>query len=88
MILRSHGFDPAAALSKTDHPVLVQICDSDSLAPISIETEAVLWQSAEVIRYPSGHFDSYLGKLIEQAVSDQVESLATCRINTRMCPYS
>lgn len=73
VILRSHGFDPAKAIRNVSRPVLVQICEYDSLAPISPETEIELRQYADVKRYPIGHFDIYTGDHFEKAVSDQLE---------------
>ena len=73
VILRSGGFDPAKAIHNVSSPVLVQICDYDSLAPISPETEIELRQYADVKRYPIGHFDIYTGEHFEKAVSDQLE---------------
>ena len=73
VILRSGGFDPSKAIRNVSRPVLVQICDYDSLAPISPETEIELRQYADVKRYPIGHFDIYTGDHFEKAVSDQLE---------------
>jgi len=73
VILRSHGFSPVKHIHSVDCPVLIQICDHDSLAPISTETEEELRKYAEVKRYPIGHFDIYIGSNFEKAVSDQLE---------------
>ena len=73
VILRSHGFNPVKHIHNVDCPVLIQICDHDSLAPISTETEEELRKYAEVKRYPIGHFDIYIGSNFEKAVSDQLE---------------
>jgi hypothetical protein len=71
-ILRSHGYNPLEHLSKLRCPLLVQICDHDSLAPTGAETEKVLREYAEVKRYPIGHFDIYTGSHFERSVSDQL----------------
>ena len=73
VILRSGGFDPAKAIGNVSSPVLVQICDYDSLAPISPEIEVELRKYADIKRYPIGHFDIYTGEHFEKAVSDQLE---------------
>jgi len=75
VILRSAGYDPIQVIRNISTPVLVQICEYDSLAPVSPEAEAVLKQHADVIRYPIGHFDIYTGNDFEKAVSDQLEFL-------------
>jgi len=73
VILRSHGFRPDKQIQNVRCPVLVQICDHDSLAPISAETEKELRKYAEVKRYPIGHFDIYVGDDFERSVSDQLD---------------
>lgn len=73
VILRSHGFDPVKHIQNVQCPVLIQICDYDSLAPISTETEQKLKKYADVKRYPIGHFDIYYGDNFEKAVHDQLE---------------
>ncbi|UCC30793.1 MAG: alpha/beta fold hydrolase [Phycisphaerales bacterium] len=72
VILRSHGFRPLEHLRRVRCPVLIQICDHDSLAPTSAETERELRKYAEVKRYPIGHFDIYTGSDFEKSVSDQI----------------
>ena len=74
-ILRSHGYRPDKCIRNVRCPILIQICDYDSLAPISPETEKVLRKHAEVKRYPIGHFDIYVGENFERAVSDQLDFL-------------
>jgi dienelactone hydrolase len=73
VILRSHGFNPVKHIQNVRCPVLIQICDHDSLAPIRPETEKELRKYAEVKRYPIGHFDIYDGDNFEKAVSDQLD---------------
>jgi len=72
VILRSHGFKPAAHLRNVQCPILIQICDYDSLAPISTEIAKELEKYAEVKHYPIGHFDIYTGDNFEKSVSDQL----------------
>jgi len=73
VILRSHGFRPDKHIRNVRCPVLIQICDYDSLAPIRAETEKELRKYAEVKHYPIGHFDIYTGENFEKSVSDQIE---------------
>jgi len=72
VILRSHGFKPVEHLQNVQCPILIQICEHDSLAPISTETAKELEQYAEVKIYPIGHFDIYVGEDFEKAVNDQI----------------
>ncbi|NOR17564.1 alpha/beta fold hydrolase [candidate division WOR-3 bacterium] len=73
VILRSHGYRPDKHIRNVRCPVLIQICDHDSLAPISAETEKELSKYAEIKHYPIGHFDIYTGENFERSVSDQIE---------------
>ncbi|MBA7636913.1 Quorum-quenching protein AidA [subsurface metagenome] len=73
VILRSHGFKPVEHLRNVQCPILIQICDHDSLALISAETAKELEKYAEVKHYPIGHFDIYHGDSFEKSVSDQLE---------------
>jgi pimeloyl-ACP methyl ester carboxylesterase len=75
IILRSHGYRPAKHARNVQCPVLIQICDHDSLAPISAGTEKELKKHAELKHYPIGHFDIYTGDNFEKSVSDQLEFL-------------
>jgi fermentation-respiration switch protein FrsA (DUF1100 family) len=58
-------------------PVLVQICERDSVAPTAAAEAAVrrLGPRGEVRRYPIGHFEPYFGAHFERSVGDQVEFL-------------
>ncbi len=73
IVLRSHGFKPVEHLQNVQCPILIQICDHDSLAIISAETAKELEKYAEVKHYPIGHFDIYTGDNFEKSVSDQLE---------------
>lgn len=72
VILRSHGFKPVKHLQNVQCPILIQICEHDSLAPIRAETAKELEKYAEVKHYPIGHFDIYTGNDFEKSVSDQL----------------
>jgi len=73
VVLRSHGFKPVEHLRNVQCPILIQICDHDSLAPISAEIEKELEKYAKVKHYSIGHFDIYIGDNFEKSVSDQLE---------------
>jgi pimeloyl-ACP methyl ester carboxylesterase len=73
IVLRSHGFKPVEHLRNVQCPILIQICEHDSLAPIRAETAKELEKYAEVKHYPIGHFDIYIGDNFEKSVSDQLE---------------
>ena len=75
VILRSHGFRPVEHARKARCPILIQICEHDSLAPIGAQTEKELTKFADVKYYPIGHFDIYAGDNFERAVSDQLDFL-------------
>ncbi len=57
-------------------PVLVCVCDDDATTPPGPAVRMA--QNAprgEVVRYPIGHFDIYLGEAFERAVGDQLAFL-------------
>ncbi len=72
-ILRAHKFRPDRHVRNVHCPILIQICDNDSLASISAKTEKELRKYAEVKNYPIGHFDIYVGENFEKSVSDQLD---------------
>ncbi len=75
IILRGDKYRPVKHAKDVRCPVLLQICEYDSLIPKSAaeETEKQLGKYAEAIYYPIGHFDIYIGDNFEKAVSDQLE---------------
>ena len=75
ILLRADGYRPVKHAKDVRCPVLLQICDNDSLLPKSaaLETENALGEYAEVRHYPIGHFDIYIGDNFEKAVSDQLD---------------
>lgn len=72
ILLRTQGYEPVKQAHKANCPILMQVCEYDSLARMSPETEQELKKYAEVINYPIGHFDIYTGDDFERAVSDQL----------------
>lgn len=70
--LYSSLYRPVRHARQVRCPALVQICEQDSVAPIhATERAARHMPRAEVVRYPVGHFDVYLGQDFERSVSDQ-----------------
>jgi dienelactone hydrolase len=72
--IRGDKYRPVKQAQNVRCPVLLQICEFDSVTPKSAaeETEKQLGEYAEVIHYPIGHFDIYTGDYFEKAVSDQL----------------
>jgi hypothetical protein len=70
-------YRPVTVAHRVRCPVLVQICERDSVAPVAAteRTVTALGDRAEVRRYPIGHFEPYFGEHFERSVSDQLEFL-------------
>lgn len=70
-------YRPVSLAAQVQCPVLVQICEQDSVAPASAAEEVVrrLGAWGEVKRYPIGHFEPYFGAHFERSVADQLEFL-------------
>jgi uncharacterized protein len=69
-------YRPGRSLPETSMPILVCACDNDSVAPVQKTVRAAKGlANVEVIRYPYGHFDIYLGDAFERAVKDQIDFL-------------
>ena len=77
IILRGDKYRPVEYARDVRCPVLLQICDHDSIIPKSAaeETEKKLGKYAEVKHYPIGHFDIYVGDDFERSVRDQLDFL-------------
>jgi fermentation-respiration switch protein FrsA (DUF1100 family) len=74
ILIRGDKYRPITYAHLVRCPVLLQICDHDTLVPVSSveETARILGDLAEVKHYPLGHFDIYTGKGFEQSVHDQI----------------
>jgi pimeloyl-ACP methyl ester carboxylesterase len=74
ILLRGDKYRPVKQAKDVRCPVLLQICEHDSIIPKSAaeETEKQLGKYADAIYYPIGHFDIYIGDNFEKAVSDQL----------------
>lgn len=75
IMIRGDKYRPVKKAGSVRCPVLLQICEYDSIIPKSAgeETEKQLGKYAQAIYYPIGHFDIYVGDNFEKAVSDQLE---------------
>jgi dienelactone hydrolase len=77
IVLTVGMYRPGRKASQLPCPILIQICEKDSVAPAKA-AEAVAQRAgarAEVRRYPIGHFDIYVGDDFERSVAHQVEFL-------------
>jgi len=72
--IRGDKYRPVKQAQNIRCPVLLQVCEFDSITPKSAveETEKKLGGYAEVVSYPIGHFDIYIGDNFEKAVNDQL----------------
>lgn len=69
-------FRPVTHAPDVTCPALLIICEHDSVAPAaSAEKAARLMPRSEVVRFPVGHFDVYIGPDFELSVSAQVDFL-------------
>jgi uncharacterized protein len=74
IIIRGDKYRPITYARHVRCPVLLQICDRDTLVSVSSieETASILGNLSDVKHYPFGHFDIYTGNGFEQSVHDQV----------------
>jgi pimeloyl-ACP methyl ester carboxylesterase len=75
--LQAGSYRPGLQADRLPCPILVQIADRDTVAPVKAAQDAA-WRAtgrAEVRTYPIGHFDIYTGAPFEQAVADQLHFL-------------
>lgn len=74
--LRIPFYRPGRHLAQVRCPILVCVCEKDSVAPAkATERYARNAATAEVREYPYGHFDIYLGSPFERVVADQIAFL-------------
>ena len=69
---------PGRRVQDVHCPILFCVCDTDSVAP----AEATLRHAAKapqgkILRYPTGHFDIYVGDYFERVIGDQLAFLRT-----------
>jgi pimeloyl-ACP methyl ester carboxylesterase len=75
--LQAGMYRPGLQADRLACPILIQIADRDSVAPVKAAQDAA-WRApgrAEVRTYPVGHFDVYVGDAFERSVSDQLHFL-------------
>ena len=76
VMLRIGLWRPVRDAVRVAAPLLVCVCDRDATTPP--EPALQMAQNAprgEIVRYPIGHFDIYLGEAFERAIEDQVAFL-------------
>lgn len=75
ILIRMDKYHPINQMRKVQCPVLLQVCDKDISLPMKTvkKAETLLGKLGEIIHYPIDHFDIYIGKNLEKAVSDQLQ---------------
>jgi uncharacterized protein len=77
VLLRIGSYRPYAKLRRVACPVLVVVTDRDETTPPGSAVRAAeRAPKAELIRYPVGHFEIYMGEPFERAVADQAAFLS------------
>jgi fermentation-respiration switch protein FrsA (DUF1100 family) len=77
VVLRTGAYRPGLQADQLPCPILVQIADRDTVAPVKAAQDAA-WRAtgrAEVRTYPIGHFEIYTGEPFERAIADQLHFL-------------
>ncbi len=75
--LSTGSYRPGLQADRLPCPILIQIADHDSIAPVKAAQNAA-WLAtgrSEVRTYPIGHFDIYHGAPFERAIADQLHFL-------------
>lgn len=72
------AFDaPGRKAGQIECPVLFCVCDNDTVAPAKATLRhAAKAPRGEIIRYPAGHFDIYIGDHFERVITDQLAFLS------------
>jgi pimeloyl-ACP methyl ester carboxylesterase len=67
-------YRPVRYAARVRCPVLVQVCERDSVAPADAAERVIakLGAFADAQRYPIGHFEPYFGAPFERSISDQL----------------
>ncbi len=75
-ILQLFSYRPRAYAKQIECPLLIQVCDQDSVTPPAPAVRtAEQAPYGECRRYALGHFDIYLGEPFELAIADQLDFL-------------
>jgi dienelactone hydrolase len=70
--LRVGSYRPARAVAQVRCPILFVLADDDVVTPPDLAAEAAARAPrAEVLHYPGGHFDPYVGEMFERVVADE-----------------
>ena len=70
--LRVGSHRPIRRTSAVRCPILFVLADDDVVTPPDLAAKAAtLAPQSEVLRYPGGHFDPYVGELFERVVADE-----------------
>jgi len=70
-------YSPGRDAGRVRCPLLVQVATADAVTPPEAALRAAGRAArAQVLQYPVGHFDIYLGEAFEQSVTDQLSFLA------------
>jgi pimeloyl-ACP methyl ester carboxylesterase len=71
------SYRPIRFADRVRCPVLVQVCEHDSVAPAAAAERVIarLGSRGEAERYPIGHFEPYFGAPFERSVGDQLAFL-------------
>jgi fermentation-respiration switch protein FrsA (DUF1100 family) len=75
--LRISTYRPGTAAEQVRCPLLACVCEHDLLCPAQ-RTVQLLARApqAQIVRYPIGHFEIYVGEHFERALADQLQFLA------------
>jgi pimeloyl-ACP methyl ester carboxylesterase len=83
--LRVGAYNPGWRAAKVRCPLLVCVAERDAVTPPRpAERMAARAPRGELVRYPIGHFDVYVGEGFERAVADQVEFLSRHLLDARV----
>lgn len=74
ILIRADKYRPVEQANKVSCPVLLQICEEDTIIPLSAAKETIkeLEKYGEAVYYPIDHFDIYREGNFEKAISDQL----------------
>jgi pimeloyl-ACP methyl ester carboxylesterase len=77
VFLTTAMYSPGRAAARVRCPLLVQVAARDAVTPAKpTERAARRAMRGELVRYPIGHFDIYVGAPFERAVADQLTFLS------------
>lgn len=75
-VLRIARNRPVQAAKKISCPMFIVVAEADNIAPVkSVYEVAKRVRRSEVLSFPCGHFDIYLGDIFEKSATEQTEFL-------------